>query len=407
MKLYQKSAWKEAPMLMLISLGLLILPVSNSIGQVPLYLASVMWCVQFFRGKSTATTSTWILLGGWMLLILIGLPFAVHPDMGIHKLNRFLIFPLTGAVTAVCLKQADRGSGMETILKSLVLGVSVLGVYDLIRFPWLIHGGMAFQDVGNMTSPQFYLVGLMGWLGLISLDRDRVSRIWWTCFPLLVTGLLLHQKRGVWLAALATVGLWTLWSRKRKTLLAMIVLAGIALCMPQVQHRLGELREVIQPTHGGRMILWTQVAPRLLPDYPWGMGYNGSQYEDFREVLPQEYHMEEGLRHLHNNFLQIRLEMGWQGIAWWSIWMGIVFWKAFRPGSPELKDLRGAVAFAFLGLFLNGLVEYNFGDSEILKVYLVLFGLIDAGQKDVRRAGTAYEEERKEEYRSQPTGQSV
>jgi hypothetical protein len=35
------------------------------------------------------------------------------------------------------------------------------------------------------------------------------------------------------------------------------------------------------------------------------------------------------------------------------------------------------VAFALLALLINGMVEYNFGDSEILKLYLVLFGLID------------------------------
>lgn len=378
MNFFKKSTWQTEPLFMLVCLGLVILPVSNAVGQIPLYAAGLGWLWQLCRGKSRANTSTWIFLGGWMLLILVSLTYAVHPEMGVRKLSRFLLFPLVGAVYAVCFDPEDRRANVEQICKALVLGVSMLGVYDLIFFPVKIHGGMAFQDVGNMTSPQFYLVGLVLWLGLISLDRERAGRLWWICLPLLLGGLLLHQKRGVWLACVVTVGLWTLWSRRWKTLATFVLLGCLALTLPHVRHRLGELREVIQPTHGGRMVLWTQVAPRILPAYPWGMGYNGSKYEDFHAVLPAGVSMEAGLRHLHNNFLQIRLELGWQGIAWWTLWMGWVIYKAFvrRAGADSI--LRSAVAFAFLGLFLNGLVEYNFGDSEVLKVYLVLFGLIDA-----------------------------
>ncbi|MDF3128599.1 O-antigen ligase family protein [Kiritimatiellaeota bacterium B1221] len=381
MNVMQKSAWKNAPMLMLISLGLMILPVSNSIGQIPLYAAGLMWLIQLLRKQSSGNRTTWIMLGGWMILILISLTYAVHPELGIRKLSRFFIFPLTGAVAAACVAGDDLQRRVLCLCESLVFGVCILGLYDIFCFPYEVFKlGVKFEDVGDMTSPQFYLVGIMLWLGLVSMRREQVKRIWWVCLPFLMTGLLMHQKRGVWLATMVSVGIWTLWSRKWKTLLTMILIAGVALCFPFVRGRLGELMEVIQPTHGGRMVLWNEVAPRVFEEYPWGMGYNGSKYEDFRDILPAATHMEVGLRHLHNNFLQIRLELGWLGVLWWLLWMGLVFYKGFRQGPPELAVLRGAVVFAFLGLFLNGLVEYNFGDSEILKVYLVLLGLIDAFQ---------------------------
>jgi O-antigen ligase len=189
--------------------------------------------------------------------------------------------------------------------------------------------------------------------------------------------LLVHQTRGVWLAAVSAVFLWTVWSRRWKTLLVLVCLGGLSLTFPFVQTRLHRLQEVIQPTHGGRMILWTQVSPRMFETYPWGMGYNGSTYEDFREVLPREYHMEEGLRHLHNNVLQIRLELGWPGVIWWGLWMLLVAIKAFKPPPDELKPMQAAVACGLLGLILNGMVEYNFGDSEVMKLYLILFGMVD------------------------------
>jgi len=214
-------------------------------------------------------------------------------------------------------------------------------------------------------------------LGLRAFRPDLLGRWFWFCLPLLLSGFLLHQKRGVWLAGLVTIGLWTLWMRHWKTLISMVLLAAVAVSLPFVQVRLHRLQEVIDPNHGGRSTLWVEVAPRLLPQYPWGMGYNSSKYEDFREAIPDEVHLEEGLRHLHNNLLQIRLELGWHGVLLWSVWMGSVCWTAFRRKPTADAALRHTVGFALLALLLNGMVEYNFGDSEILKCYLVLFGLID------------------------------
>jgi hypothetical protein len=54
-----------------------------------------------------------------------------------------------------------------------------------------------------------------------------------------------------------------------------------------------------------------------------------------------------------------------------------VLWTAFRRHPRTDAALRHTLGFALLALLLNGMVEYNFGDSEILKTYLVLFGLID------------------------------
>jgi O-antigen ligase len=269
-----------------------------------------------------------------------------------------------------------------------VLGVCLRGLYDLVKFPVAVYGGQKFEHVGNMTSPQFYLMGIVLLLGIRTFRPQVLGKAFWFCPPLIVTGLLLHQKRGVWLASMVTIGLWTVWMRYWKILITMAVLAGLSLFLPFVQVRLNRLIEVIQPTHGGRMVLWTQVAPRLLPEYPWGMGYNGSTYEDFREALPKDIHMEEGLRHLHNNFLQIRLELGWHGVMFWTLWMGSVLWIGFARYPKQNAALRYTVAFAFLGLMLNGLVEYNFGDSEVLKAYLVLFGLLDVFRMKVESQKT-------------------
>jgi O-antigen ligase len=367
------------PLLFCIGLGCLLLPVTNAVGQIPLYLASIGWLVLLMQKKVKAVKSTWIGLGIWMGLILAWLPFAVHPELGLDKLNRFLLFPLVGAVTTACLKEKDPMNAVGRICLCLIAGVAILGLHDAVDFPLQVRGGEKFVDVGNMTSPQFYMVGILLWLGMLGTQWRKLPAWFWYCIPLLAGGLLIHQKRGVWLATMAAVGLWTLWSRRWKLMALGIVLAGVSLTFPFVQDRLASLREVIQPTHGGRMVLWNEVAPQMFEAYPWGMGYNGSKYEDFREILPDEIHMEVGLRHLHNNFLQIRLELGWPGALFWSAWMIWILFRAFQCAGKD-QPAATAVAFALLALNLNGLVEYNFGDSEVLKLFLLLFGCVDVMQ---------------------------
>lgn len=369
---------REEPLLALVCAGLWILPVSNAAGQIPLYLASLLWFIQALRGTKPLCARTQIFLALFAVAIGVSLLYAVHPENGLDKLNRLLFFPLAGAVTAACLRGPDIPDRIVAICLSLVGGVCLLAVHDLFEFPYEVFvRGENFVDVGNMTSPQFYLVALLLLFGLRSYRPALLGRLFWLCPPLLLCGFLMHQKRGVWLAGMVAVGLWTLWMRRWKTLLLLAVLAGIALSLPFVQTRLQSLREVTDRNHGGRSTLWLEVAPRLLPEYPWGMGYNGSNAEDFREILPDDIHLEARLRHLHNNLLQIRLELGWHGLALWILWMAAMLWTAFRPASRQDLLLRRTVGFALLALLLNGMVEYNFGDSEILKVYLVLFGLLD------------------------------
>jgi len=85
---------------------------------------------------------------------------------------------------------------------------------------------------------------------------------------------------------------------------------------------------------------------------------------------------------LHANWAQVLVETGWMGLALYLAWMGLALWDGGawvrRTGCAE-GSLRGPprVVFALLvGLLLNGLVEYNFGDTELMFIYAFVMGLI-------------------------------
>jgi O-antigen ligase len=81
--------------------------------------------------------------------------------------------------------------------------------------------------------------------------------------------------------------------------------------------------------------------------------------------------------HLHNNVLQIAAERGLPCLAFWLWWMAAAIGDAYR----ELRRggrgswTAGAALSALTALMVAGLFEYNFGDSEVLMLALLLSAL--------------------------------
>jgi putative inorganic carbon (hco3(-)) transporter len=111
---------------------------------------------------------------------------------------------------------------------------------------------------------------------------------------------------------------------------------------------------------------WTGVGPRMISrTFP--------AYQVSREFPAWAY------QHLHNNLVQVAAEMGLLGLAaWLAIWAKIAWdhvslLKSARVRGDRLLlwtslgGLGALVAFLCAGLF-----EYNFGDSEILTLLLLV-----------------------------------
>jgi len=84
--------------------------------------------------------------------------------------------------------------------------------------------------------------------------------------------------------------------------------------------------------------------------------------------------------HLHNDALQIAAERGLLGLAMWLWLMAAIVvgaWRVLRysgahgEGGPEARAAIGALA-AFLTM---GMFEYNFSDSEVLMILLLIVSL--------------------------------
>ena len=114
---------------------------------------------------------------------------------------------------------------------------------------------------------------------------------------------------------------------------------------------------------------------RMIKDHPWlGVGparvsaaYPGYRSADAPDRRPS---------HLHNNLTQIAAE---RGLAALLAWLGLLVLAARDFVRLAARPATRAVAVSALGavaaLFVAGLFEYNFGDSEVKMLFLCLLAL--------------------------------
>jgi O-antigen ligase len=79
--------------------------------------------------------------------------------------------------------------------------------------------------------------------------------------------------------------------------------------------------------------------------------------------------------HMHNNFLQIAAERGIPGLIIWMWFMFQLVWQGFRVfrssgGAGSAAFIALAAIGGWFAMLAAGMFEYNFGDSEVLTLFL-------------------------------------
>lgn len=360
------------------------LPISIALAEPLVFLAIPVWGYGVYKEKSIGRITQspfWTPILLFSVMALATSIFGLRPATSLGKCHRLLLFWL---VLMMATHFAyDAGSVRRDLIFSIklfILGTSLLAVYDLIRVPFQLVRGVELFDTGNMRDPQFYVVALCF---LIALWHPR---LWtyripfrWMALCLNGIGLIIHFKRGAWFAFLSVVLLVALLKRKKSLLIGFVAFILILFALPQTRERLHMLRDVTTASLGGRWVLWTEVAPGILRDHPWGVGFKGVAHEDFRSYTSS--HIQPKLDHLHNNMLQIALETGWIGLLIWFYWMGQVIVLSVRnyrraQGTMEHSALAMVGITAFPGLLLIGMIEVNFLDTEILMTFAYVMGIV-------------------------------
>jgi O-antigen ligase len=246
---------------------------------------------------------------------------------------------------------------------------------------WLDQTDLLNRIVGFMShwmtfSGQLMIgtVSLSGYLlfFILSGERRRWSRFagYFLIFLFLTTALILTFTRSAWIGTVGGLLLMLAIYRLRWAVFGGLTILFIFLLLPvPFQERFYSSFDPSDTTTRGRIEL-LKTGANLILDNPWtGVGPRMVQEKalEYREEkdLPDYLY-----QHFHNNLVQIAAEMGIPAVLVWSVlWIWIIrdLLHLKKPGKsrPFLNCLAVNGICVLLAVQLAGLLEYNFGDSEI------------------------------------------
>ena len=106
----------------------------------------------------------------------------------------------------------------------------------------------------------------------------------------------------------------------------------------------------------------------MISQYPLGIWYHNSGImRKFSLEIPPE------LKHFHNNLINIAAESGILTAAIFCWLIIAVIRASFKR--PHIA-LHVAIGCAFISWQAAGIVEYNFGDSEVMIIVWMLLGIL-------------------------------
>ena len=243
---------------------------------------------------------------------------------------------------------------------------------------------------GSMTHAQRLMIGVILAVSLMfSYKQDRsLNRIFGFLTIFVGLALIINFKRGSWICTVICLILFSARYINKRGWLLILLFFAIFLNVPIVKTRIFSLQQEFQEASGGRWLMWRKIAPAIIKDYPEGIGWHSLTNEWMKEI---DYRVEPNRTHLHSNILQVLAETGWFGFIVYSIWMlralvDAFGFRLFSFGSKEY-EIAGGIFFSIFALLLNGIVEYNFGDSEIIMIYAFLIGIAASGFSSFIKAG--------------------
>lgn len=300
----------------------------------------------------------------FILFILLAAPFGIDFGNSLTKILKLLVLSL-------CIFSFLRLFKRVGLIKPLLILISaqaIAALHSILEFFWQIPSIF----LGAVTESGQLAMMVPVSLGVLLTSKNELP-VWGKklislLLAILILALIFNLKRGPWLGAGAGT-LLILLIHRPKALWGVLttILLALALFSP-VRERLLDTREHFAIA-GGRQVMWS-IAGDLATRYPMGVGYGNSRVlQRFAREIPPEH------KHFHSNYLNILVETGYVGLILFCAWLVSLITQGLRHS----KNSRISLAFtcAILSWALAGIVEYNFGDSEvILLVFLILAGLI-------------------------------
>ena len=305
---------------------------------------------------------------------------AVSPDPRVSLIDckQLVLFLLVPLVYRFATK-----TRAHTLLTVVITCAAVSAVFGIVQYGILHYDNLGQRPQGTLGHWMTYSGLLMIVIG-VAIARvvfGNMGRTWAALvLPALGVAVAVTFTRGAAVGACAAVAL--LFALKDFRLFAILpILAAIfiAIAPGQIAKRYASMFNMNDPTVRDRYVM-LRIGERMIRARPLtGVGPNMVQrlYVSYKgsESLVGPDGVTHINPHLHNDFLQIAAERGLPALALW-LWFIVALardlWKRFHAGQRELAATAMATVVALL---TAGLFEYNFGDSDVLMLFLTVVTL--------------------------------
>ena len=347
---------------------------SIAVAEIFLAIAVVCWVglLVVARERAEAPAFLWP-LAVYAAVTLVSAFFASEPRASFletKQLVLFLLVPITYRFVS-----GTRGLTLSTVI---VTCAAISAAFGIFQYGILHYDHLGQRPQGTLGHYMTYS-GLLMLVIAVALARvlfGRGERTWAALvIPALAVAVALTFTRSAWVGVFVAAAV--LFSLKDFRLFAVIPIVAaifVALAPGQITQRFVSMFDLKDPTNRDRVAM-LHVGERMIRAHPvLGVGPNMVQrvYAEYRG--PDA--VEKINPHLHNVPLQIAAERGLPALAIW-LWFVVSLvrdlWIRFRRG--ENAFLAASALACVTALLTAGLFEYNFGDSEVLMLFLIVITL--------------------------------
>lgn len=226
---------------------------------------------------------------------------------------------------------------------------------------------------------QMQIAGLLsfGFL-LASFGNRRRIILWGSLSAIFALALMLTASRAAAAAYLAAMVMTTALAAGRRAFLGVLaatILLG-AMAVPILLATRTATTARLVDDSASRRFGYMRAGLRVIPRHPvFGVGMDSHKLHWNEWGFPGEY-----VTHTHSTPIQLAMERGLPALGAW-IWllagMIAVAWRAYSGAADQWAAGLGlGVTAALVGFTIGSLVNYNFGDAEVLLLVLALVGCV-------------------------------
>jgi putative inorganic carbon (hco3(-)) transporter len=363
-------------------LGVTMPLVSIALSQIFLACAILVFAVEWFitrRRLWFPPIAAPLLL--FMLFTAVSLVLSPEPYLGRAAISKFWLFAIILLVVNLFTKQSVNQAYLALFGLSVMAALLVIGQFLIIGHVSVETRLTGFMGHWMTLSGELMLAFITG-VGFLLFGRPRGLWLWLAGLGLVGVALSMTLTRSVWLATLAGIIVLLLMRHFHwRTFAAAGLVAGIvAVAAPDViQKRIVSMWDANDPSNYARLAIW-KAGRRMVEAHPWiGVGPQriSRVFYDYHPIQSDRNRSGFYPVHMHNNLVQFAAERGIPcALAW--LWLILKLagdhWIRFRQtvATDQARTISAVGFTAVVVLFLAGFFEFNFGDSEVLMVFLFL-----------------------------------